>query len=589
MTIAAMAIASCSRRPADGEYTLHIFSTNDVHGRYFDSLYVGNQTRESLLAVSAEMNALRDSIGKENVILIDAGDFLQGDNASYFFNYIDTESKHLHARMAEYMGYDALTVGNHDIETGHAVYDRYAKSVKVPFLAANAIRDDNGKPYFQPYTIIKRHGLKIAIMGYTNANIKGWLSPTIWEGMTFADLCQQIQSDVDNLRESQHPDLVIVTTHTGTGPGDGSVLESQGRDLLNSLQGVDFLLCSHDHRAHIEGKDEVNGGDRITLINAGSHCRTLGHGCVTMTVSEGGRKVVKSSQSGELIKIDKTVTDTVMRDMFRPEYERVKEFTIKEIGKLDMTLRTTDAYMGMCDYMNLIHTVSLGCTPAQLSMAAPLTFNGEVKAGTVIYNDLFTIYPFENQLFVVKMTGRQIKDYLEYSYDNWINTIASADDHILKVRAGEDPRTGQQRWSFVERSYNFDSMAGASYTVDVTKPKGERITIRTLADGSAFDLEATYNVAMTSYRASGGGHIMSEGAGIDTDRIDELVVERYPEIRELIYDYFKKHTLAEGAFSPVTSEELSNASVIGSWSFIPEEIVAPALTRDMLLLFPENK
>ena len=232
----------------------------------------------------------------------------------------------------------------------------------------------------------------------------------------------------------------------------------------------------------------------------------------------------------------------------------------------------------MSDYVNLIHTLSLGCSPAQISFAAPLTFDGFVKAGTILYNDLFTIYPYENQLYVIKMSGREVKDALEYSYDKWINTLGSGEKHLLKIKEGADPRTGTKAWSFVNRPYNFDSAAGLFYEVDVTKPYGERIQISGLADGAAFDLSAEYNVAVTSYRANGGGGILKEGAGIDTDKIEERVVEYYPEIRELLYDYLLENKV-------IASEVIGNPSVIGSWKFAPESKALPALATDMALLF----
>ena len=141
-----------------------------------------------------------------------------------------------------------------------------------------------------------------------------------------------------------------------------------------------------------------------------------------------------------------------------------------------------------------------------------------------------------------------------------------------------DPRTGQARWSFIGRPYNFDSAGGLNYTVDVTRPAGERISIASFADGSIFSPDSTYRVAMTSYRASGGGEIMRKGAGIDTDRIEERIVGKYPEIRNIIYD----NLTANGTIDP---EVIGNPSVIGSWSFIPESLALPALERDMELLF----
>lgn len=567
--LAAAALASCCG-PKDGEYTFRLLTTNDVHGRYFDSLYVADATDNALTNISWYADSLRAAEGAENVILLDAGDCLQGDNAAYYFNYVDTASRHLYARMTEYIGYDAVVVGNHDIETGHKVYDRLAGTMNVPLLAANAIRTDNGKPYFQEYVTMKRHGLKITIIGFTNPNIKGWLSPVLWEGMTFESLIPMAQEVVDRVSAKEDSDVVIVAVHAGTGNGDGSILESQGLDLFKSLRGVDFVVTAHDHRPLVQKNDS------ISLINSGSHCRNLGLGTVTVRVENG--KVVSKVLDAELLPVDKKNVDTRMQELFRQDYQAVKAFTLKEVGQLKTDLRTKDAYVGMSDYLNLIHTLSLGCTPSQISFAAPLTFNGFVEAGTLVYNDLFTIYPYENQLYVVRMTGKEIKDYLEYSYDAWINTVSSADDRLLKITDRPDPRTGQKAWSFINRSYNFDSAGGLVYTVDITKPYGQRISIQSLADGNAFNLTAEYNVAMTSYRASGGGSIMRLGAGIDTDNIADRIVAYHPELREILYDYLVKN----GEIAP---EKIGDPAVVGSWKFIPESLAEKALQRDMDLLF----
>ena len=252
--------ASCG--PRDGSYTFYICSTNDVHGRYFDSLYVGTGISGSLLAVSSAVDSIRNAAGPENVILIDAGDCVQGDNASYYYNYVDTVSPHLYARMVSYMGYDAVVVGNHDIEAGHPVYDRFRKELPCPFLAANAlkVRPDgsvSGRPYFQDYLIQTRNGIRIAIIGFTNPNIKNWLSPDLWSGMEFVSLIPYVQEYVDRVRKKEKPDIVIVAAHTGTGQGldpeqieavrtsgaaTGEPLyENQGLALFQTLEGVDFV------------------------------------------------------------------------------------------------------------------------------------------------------------------------------------------------------------------------------------------------------------------------------------------------------------------------------------------------------------
>lgn len=561
--------------PRDGKYTFRILTTNDVHGCYFDSVYVGDRTKNSLLAVSYLVDSVRAAVGGENVVLIDAGDCLQGDNAAYYFNYVDTVTPHLYGRMADYMKYDAVAVGNHDIETGHPVYDRLDREMKTPLLAANAIADASGKPYFQDYVILKRHGVKIAVLGFTNPNMKNWLSYTLWSGMKFESLIPLVQNDVDRVIEKEKPHLVIVAAHVGTGNGDGTQLENQGMDLFRSLKGVDFLICAHDHRPFVAQNDS------ICLINSGSHCRNVGSGTVTLEFVDG--KCVSKTLEAGLIPVHKEKVDAEMKEVFLPDYEAVKEFTLRPVGELKVPLRTRDAYAGMSDYINLLHAVSLSVPEARLSLAAPLTFNGYVRPGTLLYNDLFTVYPFENQLYVVRMTGKEVIDCLEYSYAAWVNTVKGrGDEHILRIVNEPDPRTGQKRWSFVGRSYNFDSAGGLVYDVDVTKPAGSRITVKSLADGAPFSEDAEYNVAMTSYRASGGGGILREGAGIDTDSIDSRIVARYPEIRELVYDYLQEH----GSIDPAV---IGSPELIGEWHFIPEAIADRLMDKDMRLMFPPRK
>lgn len=605
------ALVSCG--PKDGEYVVDFYSTNDVHGCYFDSLYVQKEVKPSLFAVNRYVDSVRTAEGAEKVVLIDAGDILQGDNAAYYYNFVDTSSVHIYPKIANYMKYDALVVGNHDIETGHPVYDRVRESLDMPWLAANAVRTvcksdgsaasagssemsskiSSSMPskvsetgcadsYFDDYCILKRQGLKIALIGETNANIKAWLDESLWSGMDFLSLTDCVQAKVDEVIAKEHPHIVAVAVHSGTGEGDGSQLESQGMDLYKSLKNVDILFCAHDHRPF------VTCDGKFALVNSGSHCRNIGHARVSLTLKNG--EVVDKSVAADLVPVDKSKVDTVMRSKFRSEYEAVKEFSNKPVGELKAELRTRDAYVGMSDYMNLIHFLGLSRKAVDISFAAPLTFNGCIKPGTVVYNDLFTIYPYENQLVVLKLRGSEIKNYLEESYDGWVNTVpapilalasqnpAEQSPRVLKIVDSPDPRTGQKRWSFVGRSYNFDSAAGLVYTVNVTEEKGSRVVIESLADGTEFAEDEWYNVAMTSYRAAGGGGLIQKGSGISPDMFESRVVAKCPEYRELLYSYLNEN----GEIDPASVGE---RSIIGSWKFVPEEYVKPLLDEDISLLF----
>ena len=565
-------ILSCNRLK-EGEHRLQIITTNDVHGSWFDSLYVGKKVRPSLFAVNHYVDSIRKAEGKENVLFLDAGDCLQGDNAAYYYNYVDTLSPHLFPRIAAYMQYDAITVGNHDIETGHRVYDRVKRELeinKIPFLAGNAIRNDNGRPYFPVYKIFHRAGLKIAVLGFTNPNIKAWLSESLWSGMTFKSLIPLVQQDVDKIISKEKPNVVIVSIHSGTGKGDGSMYENQGLDLFNTLKGVDFLICSHDHAAI------TKANENICLVNSGSHAKNIGIGTLKIKVQKG--KIVSKNLDAGLLPVSATMADSVMRNHFKNDYEAVKHFTRQEVGTLQSDLLTRDSYKGMCNYMNLLHTISLSCSPAQISFSAPLTYNDKITAGTLIYNDLFKIYPYENQIFVIRMSGSEIKNYLEYSYDKWINTISSPDEHLLKIVNKGDMRFNQNRWSFINRPYNFDSAGGINYTVDITKSFGSRINIISMADGAGFDTTENYFVAMTSYRANGGGELLSKGAGINTDYIENRIIGKFPEFRNLLYNYIKDMKTID----PIV---IGDKKRIGQWKFIPEKIASEALEKDFHLMF----
>lgn len=556
----AMSVA-CSQGPRQ----LHVITTNDVHGAWFDSTYVGGRQVPSLMAVNTYVDSIRSAVGKDNVLLLDAGDCLQGDNAAYYFNYVDTLSAHVYPRLVAYMGYDAVVVGNHDVETGHKVYDKVTRELEangIPFLAGNALNAD-GDPYWPEYKVFKRAGMKVLVLGYTNANMAAWLDESLWSGMKFVSLVPFVQQRVDAVKAKVKPDVTIVAVHSGVGAGDGTMLENQGLDLFHSLRGVDLVVTSHDHRPRVESTDS------IALVNTGSKARNYSH---TVIYRENGVKHIEPS----VVAVDAAKADAAMHEAFAGDYAKVKAFTLQKVGSISAAMSSIEAFSGRCFYMDFIHYVQLHTTGADISFAAPLTFKGFIPKGELIFSDMFTVYPYENTLNVLRLKGSEIRNYLEYSYDLWItNPLKSG--HIFNMSNHEDARYTQKRWSFNHASFNFDSASGINYTVDVTKPYGRRIRIASLADGSAFDENVFYTVAMTSYRAAGGGDLLFKGAGLSRGELSEREVARYPEIRDIIYEYFK----AEGVVGP------ESISGLGDWQFVPRNIASSFLKQDSELMFGE--
>lgn len=156
MLVLALGVTSPAYASQDGEVTLKLIETSDVHGCYFSYDFTSMKPRKGGLAcVSSFVKEQREQYG-DGVVLMDNGDILQGQPIAYYYNYIDTTSVHVTSAMLNYMKYDVGTMGNHDVETGHAVYDRWVKQCAFPVLGANIVDNKTGEPYLTPYKIIER-------------------------------------------------------------------------------------------------------------------------------------------------------------------------------------------------------------------------------------------------------------------------------------------------------------------------------------------------------------------------------------------------------------------------------------------------
>ena len=154
---------------------------------------------------------------------------------------------------------------------------------------------------------------------------------------------------------------------------------------------------------------------------------------------------------------------------------------------------------------------------------------------------MFSLYKYENQLCVMRLTGEEVRKHLEMSYDLWVNTMKSPDDHLLLLA---NTRDDAQRLGFKNFSFNFDSAAGIDYVVDVTKPDGEKVHILRMSNGEPFDEHKWYTVAVNSYRANGGGELLTKGAGIARDSLKNRIIwESEKDQRHYLMEEIKKLAL----------------------------------------------
>ena len=550
---------------------LKIVETSDIHGNYYPYDFILRHEAAGSLARVYEFVQKERETYKDNLLLLDNGDILQGQPCAYYYNYIDTISPHLAAEVLNYMKYNAGNMGNHDVETGRAVFDRWAGDCNFPILGANIIDTVTGKTHFKPYEVLERDGVKIVVLGMITPAIPVWLSENLWKGLRFDDMEETARKWMKIIREKENPDLVIGIFHAGQDAllMGGKYRENASLEVARNVPGFDIVLMGHDHARELKKIKNV-AGDSVLIMNPASKGVVVANADVTLKLRKG--KVVEKHISGVLTEMKNYTANKDFMARFAPQFSDVRDFVSKKIGSFTETISTRPAYFGSSAFIDLIHMLQLEITNAEISLAAPLSYDTEISKGDVFVSDMFNLYKYENMLYTMKLSGKEIKDALEMSYDLWTNQMKSPDDHLLLLR--EKRREGAtDRASFKNFSFNFDSAAGIIYTVDVTKPKGEKVTITSMADGTPFSLDKMYKVALNSYRGNGGGELLTKGSGISQDELkDRILYSTDKDLRYYLMQYIEK----KGVIEP---------HALGLWKFIPEEWVEPAAKRDYEYLF----
>jgi 2',3'-cyclic-nucleotide 2'-phosphodiesterase/3'-nucleotidase len=564
-----------------GKKTICILETTDVHGVILPYDFIEKENMN--VSMASSFNYIRQVRKKKDVtLLLDDGDNLQGQPEVYYYNYIDTIQPHFVAEVMNYMGYDVCTVGNHDVEAGHKVYDRLVREDKFPLLAANAVDVNTGKPYFKPYEIIEKDGIRIAVFGMVTPAIPNWLPPTLYSGIEFKDMVETARHWMPVILKEK-PDLVVGLFHSGWDRSDtrddhvNNLNENGSAAVAYNVPGFDIIFNGHDHKVANE-KFVNSAGDTVLILNGGSRSEKLAEADITVS----GKKIhgkLKMKMSGRIINVSDYKPDPEFVEKFSAQHKIIEEYVNRIIGSSLATVTSRDAYFGSSAFVDMVHTIQLEITGADISFAAPLSFDVRINKGPVTVGDMFKLYRFENMLYTMSLSGDEIQKYLEYSYSGWLNTMNGPAGLLLKLKTGKDgkPSITNHKAYFKNQSYNFDSAAGIDYTVDVSKPDGARINIKGFSDGRPFDKNKMYKVAVNSYRGNGGGGHFTEGAGIPKEELRKRLISSTD--RDLRY-YILKYIEEKKSISPVP---------LNNWKIIPEKWVKDAAATEYTLLFGNKR
>ena len=558
---------------------LKVIETSDVHGHFFPYDFMEQKPlKGTLVRANTYINSQRSIYG-DNLLLIDNGDILQGQPCVYWSNYVMPEDENLAASVINYMRYDAETVGNHDIEPGHKVYDKWIREVRCPLLGANIVKEEckNGKASpksiykgLKPYSVHYKDGVKICIIGLLTPTIPSWLNHSIWKGIEFEEMVSCARKWVKYIQDYEKPDLIFGLFHSGL---DGGIVtdecaENATADVAREVPGFDVIFFGHDHQVHKEWIVNKNG-QNVLCIDPSCYVKNVAEAEIELTYTNG--KLSKKVIEGHIVNVLDEEVDTDMLNHFQPQIDAVKSYVSQKIGRFESPIYTRESFFGNSAFTDLIHNLQLQITNADISFNAPLSFNTTINAGDVTMADMFKLYRFENLLFVLRMTGEEIRKHLEYSYDMWTNTMKSPEDHALRLN--DNSKDDQQRTGFQYYTFNFDSACGIDYEVDLTKPDGEKVKILRFTNGVPFDEKKWYKVAMNSYRANGGGELLTLGAGIPQDSLYNRVI--FHTDRDQRY-YLTNEIKRMGVINPKPNN---------NWKFVPENWVKPALERDRKQLF----
>ncbi len=559
---------------------IKVIVSSDIHANVFPYDFINNKPLGYGLA---NIQYLAETVRMQHsnrIVLLDNGDIMQGQPTAYYINHIDDSKENLFAGILDYMKYDAAVVGNHDIETGPDIYNKIKEQMKTPWLAANIISKETNEPYFEPYTIINKSNIKIAVLGLTTPAVKFFLPEKLWEGLDYLDMIESAQHWIDVIKEKEKPDVIIGLFHSGL--GDFNPDDPEEKPFVNTsayiarfVPGFDVIFTGHDHverNSFIVNTDK----DSVLVMGAGSHGSKVA--VAHLTVKRESRNNYKLiTKKGELYDISQIPPSPQFMEKFDEVISGVYEYSNKKIGSVNNEIKAKDALWGNSFAVDFIHDMQKHYTEADISFAAPLNLKMEVNAGAIRIRDAFKWYPYENYLYVMEFSGSEIKEYLEYSYSLWYNQMNDENDFLLKYNLDEkgEPETGPGlRNMLANRFYNFDSASGIIYTVDVSRPPCDRISILSMSNGDDFDTEKRYKVALNSYRACGGGRHLIDGLDFTPEQIKDRVVSISDKrLRDLLIDYIEE------------KEEIIQYRN-DNWSVIPEGRVERAILREQLLLWP---
>ena len=507
---------------------LTILATSDMHGYVLPTNYAepGLDLPFGAAKAATKMKELVAASGTDPVIKIENGDFIQGSPLSY---YVAKQAQHTAADLTQVvnqMGYDVGILGNHEFNYGMDYLQQAIASYNHPILSANVL-GANGRPFFgQPYVILEKGGLKVAILGVVTQYIPHWEQPGTIKGLQFKGLVETAKQYVPKLRELA--DVVVVAYHGGferdLKTGEATELltgENEGYQLLQEVKGIDALVTGHQHR---EIAAEING---VPVIQPGHRGAFVGEIQLELERDASGDVRVIGSTAA-IHSVADSKPDAKIMAAVEQLNQDLEVWLDQPVGKVEGDMRITDPMMARFHehpYVEFINKVQLSASQAKVSGTALFNNEGRGFGETITMRDIITNYIYPNTLAVSEISGSDLRAALEQTAD-----------YLQLAEGGKlifNPRFIKPKPQY----YNYDMYEGVDYTLDLTRPKGERVT-RLQFEGHDVTADEKLEVVVNQYRAVGGGNYAMFTP-------EKIIREVQIDMTELIADYLREHPVLQ--------------------------------------------
>lgn len=525
--------ASLNSRIENAVKYISVVATSDLHGNIYPYDYFTTKASDLGLAkVSTYVKSLRKT--NPNVMVIDNGDNIQGTPLVTYYNLIDTKSEYPMMKVMGEIGYDTWTLGNHEFNYGLDTLGRIIKDAKtnsIKVLSANIYKDD-GSNFVEPYYIkdfkVNGNTVKVAVIGMTTKTVPSWEDPAHYKGLKFNDLVDEAKKWVPIVKD-KGADVVILAAHSGMeGPAD-TIPENQIKAVATQVSGIDAIVAGHAHSLINDMTLKNPDGKTVPVVEPGKYGQYVSK--VDIAVGADGKVL---SVTADNVKMDSSIAADaeITEKTAKPYQDATLQYVKTKIGTSTGEYTGDGQTLGPTAIMELINKVQMEAAGTQLSIAAPLSASARIPKGDITIQDIMSVYIYENFLYGVKMTGKQIKDWMEWSV-RYYKQVSSPTEPVVQDADLNIP------------DYNLDQLYGATYDVDLTQPVGSRIK-NLMYNGKPIKDTDVFTVAINNYRYNGGGGFM-KAAGISNTNPSLVVYDSAKalgddgQVRNLMIKYVQDH------------------------------------------------